>query len=261
MTQLLIENYFHAFDYRMMNRQVKIYTPNFNLDDMETICKFVDGGRLELEKLKRLGSGASAVVYEYKDYAIKYFYGGIDSYYRDIPNLLRLQHLDCIPRLYCKIKDMDSGKDIAIVMSKVDGYTVSQYNRLLREGEIDNFINPRFNEIYRETVINIMKAGLRPIDLHDGNVMIDKNTGLPVIIDLGLFRKHDYKELVDLDAIDFQDFRDTVETNCWVCIPMEKCISKLYEDEANSIANEYKELMMGQIEAMGGMADIGELLH
>ncbi|AZU98975.1 hypothetical protein pW2_147 [Bacillus phage pW2] len=250
----------HPLHDRMRSCQFKMMNPNINFDDFEYMCRRLElafNGRDGLSDWDDLGSGINGVVVGYKDYAIKLFNHGYHRS-RDISVLGSLQHLQHVPRLFGVFHQHKEVK--AIIMSRVHGYTVSSYRYKVRCREIDNFISTRFNDVFKETVKEIMKSGFAPEDLHSGNVMIDKNTGYPVIIDVGDFVEKAYLPDV-LDRLDFKRHFDTYLTYEDVIQPMQIMIDEKLEAEAKGYVDRYKELMLGQLEFMGGNAGIGEMLH
>ncbi|UUV47141.1 serine/threonine protein kinase [Bacillus phage vB_BanS-Thrax5] len=250
----------HPLNFRMRSLEFKMMNSNVDFDDMEYICDRLNdafNGRDKLEDWQDLGSGVNGVVLGYKGYAIKMFSSG---YFRsrDIEVLGNLQHLEHVPRLFGVYYHNKEVK--AVIMSKVYGYTVSSYRYKVRCKEIDNFISTRFNDVFKETVKAIMESGYAPEDLHSGNVMIDRDTGLPVIVDVGDFRRKDYVPDV-LNRLDFKRHFDTYMTYEDVIQPMQIMIDEKLEAEAKGYVDRYKEMMLGQIEFMGGNAGIGEMLH
>lgn len=250
----------HPLNARMRNFGFKMMRSDIDFNDMEYICERLQDafdGRDKLSDWEELGSGVAGTVLGYKGYAIKTFPHG---YFRskDISVLGSLQHLEHVPRLFGVYYHNKEIK--AIIMSKVYGYTVSSYRYKVRCKEIDNFISTRFNDVLKETLKDIMRSGFAPEDLHSGNVMIDKETGLPVVIDFGDFIRKDYLPDV-LDRLDFKRHFDTYLTYEDVIAPMQIMIDEKYEAEAKGYLDTYKDMMLGQIEAIGGLADIGEMLH
>ncbi|AGI11789.1 kinase [Bacillus phage vB_BanS-Tsamsa] len=216
------------------------------INDMEHIRNMVEIGDNAygqgLKTFDRLGHGFYGTVYGYKDYAIKYFRYGMDSFSKDIEMLVRLQHIKHVPRLYEVIDNK------AIVMSRVRGYTINRYMQHVESKRIDNFVSPRFNIEYRKALQDIMRAGIHPADLHNENVMIEESTGLPVIVDLGEFRDESFSEL-SIENLNYIGHTDTYDE---VIVPMEKYINDTYIQEAN----QYKEMLMERIDLMGGIANI-----
>lgn len=216
------------------------------INDMEHIRNMVEIGDKMMGKglntFKRLGHGFYGTVYGYKDYAIKYFRYGIDSDSKDISMLKRLQHLKCVPKLYEVIGDK------AIVTSRVRGYTIHRYMQYVESKRIDNFVSPRFNIEYKKALQDIMRAGIKPADLHNENIMIEESTGLPVIVDLGEFRDENFSE----SSIEKINYIGNMETYNDVIEPMEKYINDTYIQEAK----QYKEMLMERIDLMGGIANI-----
>lgn len=216
------------------------------VSDMEHIRNMVEIGDANInEGLKtfdRLGHGFYGTVYGYKDYAIKYFRYGRDSDSKDVLMLKRLQHLKCVPRLHEVIGTK------AIVTSRIRGYTINRYMQYAETKRIDNFVSPVFNIEYQKALQDIMRAGIKPVDLHNENVMIEESTGLPVIVDLGEFRNESYSEW----AIENLNFLGRQETYDEIILPMSKYINDTYIEEAE----QYKEMLMERIDLMGGIANI-----
>ncbi|UGO50865.1 kinase [Bacillus phage vB_BanS_Nate] len=249
MNQLLIENQYHPFDYRIMNHEVKMFNMDVDLDDMEHIVKMVKiGDRMlgqGLKQFERLGHGFFGTVYGYKGYAIKYYAHGKSKDSNDIAMLGRLQHLKCVPRLYGAIGDK------AIIISRVNGYTVQDYMRHVDNRRIPNIVSRAFNREYEKALQEIMRAGIQPTDLHSENVMIDKVTGLPVIVDCGEFYTTTHSE-TSIQNLSSATYRNTYDE---VIRPMEKYINDTYKQEAK----EYKAMLLERVEAMGGLANMDDI--
>lgn len=147
-------------------------------------------------ELELLGKGASGKVYGYRDYAIKLLKK--NERHRDIEVLEFLQgKVSCIPTLYAIISDA------VMIMERIKGVTVGRYEHLIsteRETSIKS-IHPDFNKIYKQGLKEIINAGYSPKDIHRYNVMIEEDTGKPVIIDVGLFKKY-YDEPPNFESID-----------------------------------------------------------
>lgn len=171
---------------------VRVYN-SISADDLSHIYQLYKEGRWE--ELELLGSGAVSRVFGYKDYAIKV---AKKKELWDIPILKSLQGMPCIPILYATIDKK------VIIMERVRGVTVYDYIYQNERGmkKVDQFIHPDFNEIYKEGLTDIIKAGYSPKDLHEANVMINQ-TGRPVIIDVGSFEKldGDFSLEDDIDAL------------------------------------------------------------
>lgn len=163
---------------------------NISVEDLSYIYEVYKYNKWD--DLEILGKGASGKVYGYRDYAIKllknneYF-----SRHKDIEIFEFLQgKVSCIPTLYAIISDT------VMIMERIRGVTVYQYiyqnERDMKK--VNQFVRPDFNDMYRQGLDEIVKAGYAPKDLHEENVMIDY-TGKPVIVDVGLFKKLDEDEI------------------------------------------------------------------
>lgn len=130
-----------------------------------------------------LGKGTYGTVFGYKDYAIKIFYDEDDDKNNDVEVLKNLDYLDCIPNLYALIDYK------FLVMQRVKGNTVRQF---CVEGAKNEkiFIDETFIEKWENALLDIVKAGYSPDDLHESNVMIDEDTLMPMMVDVGWFFKH-----------------------------------------------------------------------
>ena len=165
--------------------------------DLTELVKMINSK--EIRQLASLGSGGFGEVWEYKDYAIKYLYDLNREDYSnwivdeenfeatDTKVLKRLQGYDFVPKFYSVIDKR------YLIIEKIEGETVDDYTYVPRN-ESNNYINPEFIEKYKESLRTILKIGYMPNDLHKGNVMIRKDSGLPVIVDVGLFYKNEIKD-------------------------------------------------------------------
>lgn len=186
------------------NNRVKIVTP-LPLMDMQAILNGMnqyEQTRKAPDDFEVLGQGYFGEVFGYKGYALKYVSGGQSSYsgYGETGNtngeildafvLRELQCVPAIPRLYGVIDNK------IIIMEKVDGMTVRQYKDQMEDvDKMDNFIDVNYIKEHKEIIKDILMAGWIPVDLHRDNVMIDRKTGRPRIIDVGLFKKMHEKDL------------------------------------------------------------------
>lgn len=135
----------------------------------------------ELYRLKYIGNGTEGVVYEYKNYAIKKLHLRSSDRSNDIQVLKDLQELDFIPNIYATINN-----DLLIV-DRIYGEILKEYARKMDYKEID--IPREFAKVWDEMLLQIIKLGYSPNDLHSENVMIDENNNIK-IIDVGWFEKH-----------------------------------------------------------------------
>lgn len=131
----------------------------------------------EWHKLDCIGRGASGKVYQYRDYAVKRLLRK-NVKHKDIEILEALQGVSCIPTLFATIDER------VIIMDRVKGVTLYQYIY----GNVKIHIDPKFDKLYEQGLIEIIKVGYSPKDLHEENIMIDQN-GKPVIVDVGLFQR------------------------------------------------------------------------
>lgn len=183
----------------------------------------------EAKELDNLGAGHFGTVMGYKDYAIKYIRDG-DDYYDDyggesnLPKdelkdaviLKDLQSIKYIPRLYAVVDKT------AIIIERVHGVTVEQYKNIMgNDRDIwankDNFVNIDFLNVYKEALKDILHLGYKPADLHGENIMVCKKSGMPVIIDVGLFKrmKNDEKlKYSDKSKIKLQNIGSTYNALC-----------------------------------------------
>lgn len=165
---------------QLQGRQVEIIE-NMPMDDLYAI---IDGLEEDFRHFEKIGSGSFGYVYGYGDFAIKIFKEEGNELNRDIGVLKDIGHLDCIPTLYAVIDDS------IIIMERIHGKTVRQYcygdDNNNEYGIDDNFI-----EKWENALLEVIKAGYSPDDLHESNVMIDSKTREPKLVDVGWFFKHE----------------------------------------------------------------------
>jgi serine/threonine protein kinase len=185
----------------------------------------------EFISLERLGAGAFGTVVGYKNYAIKYIREvrrprnetdltflseeASDAYF-----LKALQPIKAIPRLYAIIDNN------VIIMERIDGITVDDYKHEVNNGICENYIDESFNEVFEHSLKEILHLGYVPIDLHGQNVMICKKTGLPRIVDVGMFKETDKNNFSDIDKINLYNCWDTSSAIDWVSRPMSRYIEQ-----------------------------------
>lgn len=172
----------------------------------------------KLSFLDLLGEGANGVVYEYEDYAIKLMEEFTDpSESNDIEALKDLQHLDCIPTLYAVVNDE------LLIMEKIRGLTVEDYF----EDEMEYFIkiDSDFVKKWDNALIEIIKEGYTPDDLHPKNVMIEIDTMMPKIVDLGWFYKHN-EDHSESSIEDIKDNRGYKRAEYWTGRSLRSLISE-----------------------------------
>jgi serine/threonine protein kinase len=208
----------------MPENKIEIVNP-IPLDDLYHMVSIINKGHRSEEfiNLERLGSGAFGTVVAYKNYAIKYIRdedkrctrdrGGnkISDELSDATILKDLQHIPCIVKLYAVIDN------IAIIVEKVDGMIAEKYS--YNGWKQENFINIDFAEAFENALKGILHKGYYPKDLHAENVMIDRKTGMPVIIDVGLFAKIPIEKwneaFSDIDFIDVEDEHYSDQAVSW----------------------------------------------
>lgn len=199
--------------------KVDIVSP-MPLEDLQTIVDSMNEYKYRQrtpEGFDSLGRGHFGTVFGYKDYAIKYVSGGQSAYsgysgndkkeIQDAYILRQLEDIPSVPKLYATIDNE------IIIMERVHGLTIKQYIEQMEDAEkMDNFIHVDFIDTYKEIMKDILMIDMMVKDLHSDNVMVCKRTGLPRIIDVGLFRKLDKFDLEERgenrDDIFFQDFYD-----------------------------------------------------
>ena len=224
----------------MPKNKVEVITP-LPLSDLLFMIDFVNEGGCYSKKakgLEALGSGAFGTVLGYKNYAIKYLRNGSSCYessnffeeedsVSDVYFLKRLQSVKAIPRLYAVIDD------IAIVIERIHGETVHDYmenpKRRFFEPE-HNYISPNFNEEFEESLKDILHLGFYPHDLHSQNVMVCRNTGLPKIVDVGLFEKIQSQRKLELakdrDNINFHRFAGAEDAMIWIAYAIAEFVKR-----------------------------------
>src|SRR6185312_6553113 len=163
------------------HNEVELVT-NMPQEDIYHIMDLYNEG--SLHKLKRIGRGSYGSVYGYKDFAIKEFHDSSDELNRDIDVLKSLKHLDCIPTLYAVIDNS------VVIMERVYGKTIRQYCHNGEDNNNEYGIDESFIEKWENALLEVVKAGYSPDDLHESNVMIDERTIEPKLVDVGWFFKH-----------------------------------------------------------------------
>lgn len=231
----------------------KIYNDSIPQHDLEYLVSLMENGSESMdEDLKKLGSGQYGTVYGYKDYAIKYSRKHVYWHKEDEPEdavvLKALQEFDFIPRLYATY-----GSDFMIV-SRVRGMTVHEFVNDRMRGK-NLYINPRFNEAFKQALRQIALAGFDPNDMHSKNVMVDSKTGMPMLVDVGFFEKLSdgmLKMIKDSHSID-DELYSIQQAIDWVCERTEKYITADKQKE-------YEEEMKEKVEAIHNHGDIGEMI-
>jgi predicted Ser/Thr protein kinase len=181
--------------------------------DIEIIEEMFKDGKLET--LQKIGSGCFGVVYKYtslngKTFAIKYskqYYSGanVERAY-DIETLLELRGNKYIPRIHAYDNTSLDGQFIMIV-DFIDGVSIADYRNQFR-------LNTRFVENFKKTLDIMVSKKITLNDLHGHNILVEKKSGIPIIIDFGGCYKTQYNIIstytydVVLDRIKgmFQDY-------------------------------------------------------
>ncbi|UUV46125.1 serine/threonine protein kinase [Bacillus phage vB_BanS-Thrax1] len=248
---------------RLENLEIEIVTeiPREDVLQMAEMVIKQECGNYGLSKLQMLGTGAFGRVFAYKDYAIKHLRKGRslkDEGMNDVSVLKGLQHLDCVPTLYAVIGDT------AIITSKVDGMTVEKFMQEVDYGDTGdedmNFINPAFEELFVEAMQKCFLSGYEPRDLHQANVMIERGTGRPIIVDFGKFRTvtRSYIETLK-DENGNIDVTRNPQTKYWKA-DMNDNVSIYVSAKRNRERLNMKQEKMEQIDAIHNPAEIGELI-
>lgn len=167
-------------------------------DDLVFMLSQIKKGHRELKnlgELEFLGGGMYGAVFAYKNYAIKISRSSNSEDFKDGEILKNLQHVKSIVKLYAIVEH------VAIITERVVGMTVEKY---LYRGDKEKFISPLYTEVYEDGLKEIAFSGYMVNDLHNENVLISKETGLPLIVDVGMFRKtnskHVSKNSIDLHS-------------------------------------------------------------
>lgn len=169
---------------RIEGNNVEIVT-DIPQEDLHYIVDLFSRSRDDFhDTLERIGSGSYGSVYGYKDYAIKRLYDSSDSKNKDIEVLKNLKHLDCIPTLYAVINNS------VLIMERIYGKTVRAYCHKGQDNNNEYGIDDKFIEKWENALLDVVKAGYSPDDLHESNVMIDSKTREPKLVDVGWFFKH-----------------------------------------------------------------------
>jgi len=144
------------------------------LDDIDYILNLYYKNKLR--NLKVLGTGSFSTVYEYKNYAIKYFE---EDDCIDGEILEKLQGCKFFPKLFFYISEE------LVVMEKVEGVMLSEF-------DIKNIFYFEIKNVFEILEFCYNKKVIID-DIHEDNIMVDKNGNLK-IIDVGLY-KNLYKNI------------------------------------------------------------------
>ncbi|QOV08458.1 serine/threonine protein kinase [Bacillus phage Kirov] len=234
-------------------KEARIYNDSIPQHDLEYLIHLMkQGEEVMKEDLREIGRGQFGTVFGYKEYAIKFARRQRYSWSKeseDAEILKHLQHLDFIPRLYATY-----GTEFMIV-SRVRGTTVEKFLDARMSGGTP-YINPRFNDAFKEMLKDIVQSGFIPHDMHSKNVMIDAKTGMPMLVDVGYFdacNERQKEQFSSRDAIDFTSVGAIRRAIGWVCDKTEPYIS---EDNMKEMEQQRKD----QVDAIHNHAEIGEML-
>lgn len=168
-----------------------------------------------MRDLEVIGSGSFSRVYTHNGYAIKHITRPNDlNNCNDIQAFKDLRDCKYIPKLYAIIDN-----DI-IVMERINGQTIGDYRRSIRNG-LETTIGEGFMNDFKDALVSIISMGYSPHDTHHDNVMVDYNNNIPRIIDLGWFFKH-YKEFNSNEDMSKEDNYLTAME--WAGTVIEECI-------------------------------------
>lgn len=134
----------------------------------------------DFSTLEKIGEGGFGSVYKLGDYAIKFIHDPNEYGNNDANVLKDICHLESIPTLYAVIEDS------VIIVDRVDGMTVLDYSH---KDSNPYGLTRESIERWNQTLDEIVRLGYSPYDLHEENVMVDKN-GNVKIVDVGFFKKH-----------------------------------------------------------------------
>lgn len=165
-------------------KNIRIYT-EINNEDIMKIIDFVNNFRsknifnnMNFNEFIFIGRGTFGLVYSYKNYAIKMFYGLIeDEICRDEDILSKLQGISSYPKLFL-------GHNNFIVTELIKGKTLFDCDR-----DTDFLsVNEQYFQVFTKDIEKTLKLKIRPYDLHTQNIILNED-GLFKIIDVGNFRR------------------------------------------------------------------------
>lgn len=161
------------------------------LQDTSVIINFLNKITVEnlingedIEEFKYIGEGRSGIVYKFANYCIKIFKKDLkssDKKYWYVENdakiLNSIQDINLYPDLYGYINDS------VVIMQYIEGLT------------LEDFKNGHFNSVLKEDIIEkllngmkeTLQKGIFPMDIHEGNIIIDDKGGIHCI-DVGCFK-------------------------------------------------------------------------
>jgi serine/threonine protein kinase len=157
------------------------------------------------DRPESLGSGAFGTVYliegeDDAEYAVKVIYDITKDKPHDANFLEHLQGDECYLKLFfyvdgeykCNITSQNSYRYLVMVTPRVKGHTFSAIleGRKSSELKVEFFKNMQNNLVdkLQEAFDKAVKVGIKPVDLHQGNLMFNLDTGMAVIVDTGNFQ-------------------------------------------------------------------------
>jgi serine/threonine protein kinase len=175
-------------------------TENKNVDeDIRDIVKrqYKTAEDLLNDITKRLGQGMTAEVcflasneklclkiYKNKTEEIKgiFFLSPEDEMYiQDRVSLIRGDARS--PKVYCSFEDREGGLKY-LLMERLDAVSIEDV--FVGRAELpENFDFDKFSVALKKYIEEMHSFDVYHRDLHEGNIMIDKNTGMPYVIDFG----------------------------------------------------------------------------
>lgn len=175
-----------SFKVSLQGHSVEMVT-NMPIEDIYYLLDLIDSSQWGManafETLEWIGSGSFGRVYGYKDYAIKYL-KDINDDNNDIDVLKALKHIEAIPTLYAVIDDR------ILIMERVYGMTVRDYCNYGKDDNNKYGLDWGFMNDFDNALLEVVKAGYSPHDMHESNVMIDSRTKKPRLVDVGFFKPH-----------------------------------------------------------------------
>ena len=223
------------------NGGIKIVN-NISISDL---CTIINESFMEFRNFEKLGHGSYGDVFGYNDYAVKRFKNYLNednlSECLDAEILIELDEVKSVPKLYAVVYDE------ILIMERVYGYTVGDYCEDYNN-EVNNpiGIDEEFIDKFKNALLDIVKAGYTPKDLHEYNVMIDSRNKEPKIVDVGLFRRHNQR-YDNSDIHSLESNNGYMTANSWTGSTLRRFVNthsdimfkKNIEKEAKTILNGY----------------------
>lgn len=183
------------------------------------------------EILDYVGEGFSSNVYGYDDFAVKVFNKNKNSLkYRDedYKYLNLLKESSFFPNLYAyKEKEF-------IVVDYVEGRLLSEMEELIREEyfppEVEVGLYDKIAKQFAQLFNYCLSKKIIPYDLHDDNIMIDKNGDI-FVVDVGYFMEYSTDENSPI-YISPKELETEIEDSYDFLCDMELTIRLLFEQYA-----------------------------